>query len=105
MIDAIFHSPSMKDIYRAVERVAKTDVPVLISGETGTGKEVIADLIHQKSHRCDGPLLKVNCAAIPRELFEAELFGAARGAYTGSLADREGYFRQSGPRTPTPDEL
>ncbi|MEO5802029.1 MAG: sigma-54 dependent transcriptional regulator [Verrucomicrobiota bacterium] len=91
----IFQSPSMKNVVRTVERVATSDVSILITGESGTGKEVIADLIHKLSNRSKGPLVKINCAALPRELIESELFGSVKGAYTGANADRDGLFRQA----------
>ncbi len=101
----IFQSPAMKAVVRTVERIAPSEVPVLITGESGTGKEVIADLIHAMSPRSKGPMIKVNCAALPRELIESELFGAMKGAYTGSHADREGLFRQADGGTLLLDEL
>ncbi|MBI2925625.1 MAG: sigma-54-dependent Fis family transcriptional regulator [Verrucomicrobia bacterium] len=91
----IFQSPAMKTVLRTVERVAPSEVPILIVGESGTGKEVIADLLHALSPRARGPLVKINCAALPRELIESELFGAVKGAYTGAHADREGLFHQA----------
>jgi len=91
----IFQSPAMKAVVRTVERVAPSEVPILIVGESGTGKEVIADLLHALSPRARGPLVKINCAALPRELIESELFGAVKGAYTGAHADREGLFHQA----------
>ena len=91
----IFQSPSMRNVVRTVERVATSDVSILITGESGTGKEVIADLLHKLSNRSKGPLIKINCAALPRELIESELFGSVKGAYTGANADRDGLFRQA----------
>ena len=101
----IFQSPAMKNVVRLVERVAPADVAVLITGESGTGKEVIADLLHSLSPRNKGPLIKINCAALPRELIESELFGSVKGAYTGSQADRDGLFRQAEGGTLLLDEL
>jgi DNA-binding NtrC family response regulator len=95
----------MKAVLRTVERVAQSDVSILITGESGTGKEVVADLIHSLSPRAKGPLVKVNCAALPRELIESELFGAVKGAYTGAHADREGLFHQAESGTLLLDEL
>jgi transcriptional regulator with PAS, ATPase and Fis domain len=80
-------------------------VTVLITGESGTGKEVIADLLHALSNRSKGQIIKVNCAALPRELIESELFGSVRGAFTGAHADREGLFRQSEGGTLLLDEI
>jgi DNA-binding NtrC family response regulator len=101
----IFQSPAMKQVVRTVERVAPSDVSVLITGESGTGKEVVADLIHALSPRSKGPLIKINCAALPRELIESELFGSVKGAFTGANADREGLFRQAEGGTLLLDEL
>ncbi|MDB6055695.1 MAG: two component, sigma54 specific, transcriptional regulator, Fis family [Verrucomicrobiales bacterium] len=101
----IFQSNSMKNVVRTVERVAPSDVSILIVGESGTGKEVIADLIHNLSPRNKGPLIKINCAALPRELIESELFGSVKGAFTGANADREGLFRQAENGTLFLDEL
>lgn len=102
---AVFQSPAMKSVLRVIERVAPTDVSVLITGESGTGKEVVCDLIHSMSPRCGGPLIKVNCAALPRDLIESELFGSVKGAFTGATADREGLFRQADHGTLMLDEL
>lgn len=101
----IFQSPAMKAVVRTVERVAPSDVSVLITGESGTGKEVVADLLHALSPRNKGPLIKINCAALPRELIESELFGSVKGAYTGAQQDREGLFRQAEGGTLLLDEL
>jgi two-component system, NtrC family, response regulator HydG len=95
----------MKNVVRTVRRVAPSDVSILITGESGTGKEVIADLIHTASARSTGPLIKINCAALPRELIESELFGSVKGAFTGAHSDREGLFRQSEGGTLLLDEL
>jgi DNA-binding NtrC family response regulator len=101
----IFQSAAMKSVVRTIERIAPSDVSILITGESGTGKEVITDLIHSLSARSKGPLIKINCAALPRELIESELFGSVKGAYTGSLSDREGLFRQAEGGTLMLDEL
>ncbi|MGA3181374.1 MAG: sigma-54 dependent transcriptional regulator [Verrucomicrobiota bacterium] len=89
----VFQSPSMKKVVRDIERVGPSEVPILITGESGTGKEVIADLLHNLSSRNKGPHIKINCAALPRELIESELFGSVKGAFTGANMDREGLFR------------
>jgi DNA-binding NtrC family response regulator len=89
----VFQSGAMRDVVRTVERIAPSDVTILITGESGTGKEVIADLVHAFSPRSKGRIIKINCAALPRELIESELFGSVKGAFTGAYTDREGYFR------------
>jgi DNA-binding NtrC family response regulator len=101
----IFHSAQMKQVMRTIERVAPSDVSVLITGESGTGKEVIADMIHTLSKRDKGPFIKINCAALPRELIESELFGSVKGSFTGATGDREGLFRQAEGGTLLLDEL
>ncbi len=101
----IFHSSQMKAVMRTTERIAPSDVSVLITGESGTGKEVVADLIHTLSPRHKGPFIKINCAALPRELIESELFGSVKGAFTGAQGDREGLFRQAEGGTLLLDEL
>jgi DNA-binding NtrC family response regulator len=101
----VFRSVVMQNVVRTVERVAPSDVSVLITGESGTGKEVIADLIHTLSPRSKERIIKVNCAALPRELIESELFGSVKGAFTGALTDREGLFRQAEGGTLFLDEI
>jgi two-component system, NtrC family, response regulator HydG len=101
----IFQSPAMREVVRTIERIAPSDVTVLITGESGTGKEVIADLVHAFSPRSKGRIIKINCAALPRELIESELFGSVKGAFTGAHADRDGLFRQAEGGTLFLDEI
>jgi DNA-binding NtrC family response regulator len=101
----IFRSAALQEVVRTVERVAPSDVSLLITGESGTGKEVIADLVHALSPRCKNQIIKINCAALPRELIESELFGSVKGAYTGAHADRDGLFRQAEGGTLLLDEI
>jgi two-component system response regulator AtoC len=98
-------NPQMLRIVDIARHVASTDVPVLILGESGVGKEVLASFIHEQSNRGDGPLVKVNCAALPHELLESELFGYERGAFTGALRDRMGKFEQADKGTLLLDEI
>ena len=88
----IGRSPAIEATLRQIDLVAGTDATVLVTGESGTGKELIARAIHEASRRRDRPLIRVNCAAVPRELFESEFFGHAKGAFTGALRDRVGRF-------------
>jgi diguanylate cyclase (GGDEF)-like protein len=90
-----FRSAKSLALLDAVNRIAASDVPVLVLGETGAGKEVVADLVHAKSRRAAGPLVKVNCAALPAPLLEAELFGYERGAFTGAERRHAGRFEQA----------
>jgi DNA-binding NtrC family response regulator len=101
----VFRSAAMQQVVRTVERVAPSDVTILITGESGTGKEVIADLIHALSPRSKNKIIKVNCAALPRELIESELFGSKKGSFTGSNSDRIGLFRQAEGGTLFLDEI
>jgi len=90
--DLVGQSAVLRHIVSQVDMVAPTDASVLILGETGTGKELVAHEIHRRSKRKDGPLVRVNCASIPRELFESEFFGHMRGSFTGAVRDRAGRF-------------
>ena len=91
--DIVGHSPALERILQQVELVAPTDAAVLIMGESGTGKELIARAIHDRSRRKPRPLVKVNCASVPRELFESEFFGHTKGSFTGAIKDRVGRFQ------------
>ena len=88
--DMVARSDKMKQLFTMVRKVAPSDASVLILGENGTGKELVASAIHHNSKRARGPFIKINCAAIPSELIESELFGHKRGSFTGALADRPG---------------
>ena len=98
-------SPAMMHLREQVSRAAPTNGRVLILGENGTGKELVARTIHQSSRRKSGPFIEVNCAAIPEELIESELFGHARGAFTGAVADKQGRFEQANAGTIFLDEI
>lgn len=95
----------LKKVMERVDLVAKSDVPVLIFGETGTGKEVIARAIHNNSDRKEGPFIRVNCGAIPSELIDSQLFGHERGAFTGAVESRKGWFERADGGTLFLDEV
>jgi transcriptional regulator with GAF, ATPase, and Fis domain len=103
--DIIGNSPAIKSVLAEVERVAPTDSTVLVLGETGTGKELIARSIHHSSPRCARPFIKLNCAAIPFDLLESELFGYERGAFTGAFANKIGRFEMADTGTLFLDEI
>ncbi len=103
--EIIGQSEAIKGILSQVERVAQTDSTVLITGETGTGKELIARAIHKQSRRKDRPMVKVNCAALPSTLLECELFGREKGAYTGALCKQTGRFEIADKSTIFLDEI
>ena len=86
-------NPVMNDLMSSIQKVAASDVPVLIQGETGTGKEVLARQLHALSSRAEKPFVKLNCAAVPSELIESELFGYERGAFTGAFQKKSGLVR------------
>lgn len=90
--EIVGRSPAIHKVIRQIELVAPTDAAVLITGESGTGKELVARAIHDSSDRHDRPMIRVNCASIPRELFESEFFGHIKGAFTGAMNDRAGRF-------------
>jgi len=98
-------SPSMKEVYRLIEMAAPTAAPVLISGETGTGKELVARTIHERSTRGTQPFVAVNCSAIPDTLLESELFGHEKGSFTGALERRAGLFELADTGTIFLDEI
>lgn len=103
--EIIGDSPSIKKIKSTIERVAPTDARVLITGENGTGKELVARWIHEKSSRANAALVEVNCAAIPSELIESELFGHEKGAFTSAIKQRIGKFEQADGGTLFLDEI
>jgi DNA-binding NtrC family response regulator len=98
-------SPAMQQLYDKLRRAARTDATVLLEGESGTGKELFARAIHAESPRAGGPFLAINCGAIPGELLESELFGHARGAFTGAHRERKGYFESASGGTLLLDEV
>lgn len=101
----IGQSLCMRQIKERITKVATSMAPVLVSGESGTGKELVAFAIHSNSHRANGPWVAVNCGAIPDTLLEAEFFGAKKGAYTGAVVDREGFFQAASGGTLFLDEI
>src|SRR5689334_18978691 len=101
----IGESPPIQELYAILERVAATPTTVLISGESGTGKELVARALHENSSRRDRPFIKVNCAAIPKDLMESELFGYERGAFTGAVASKPGRFELASGGTLFLDEI
>jgi len=103
--EIIGQSPAIANLVQQIELVAPTDATVLISGESGTGKELVAREIHRRSQRKDHPLVRVNCASIPKDLYESEFFGHAKGAFTGALKDRAGRFQAADGGTLFLDEI
>lgn len=104
-VNMIGESAPILEIKKMLERVAPTESRVLITGQNGTGKELVARWIHEKSNRADGPIVEVNCAAIPAELIESELFGHKKGSFTGAIADRPGKFESANGGTLFLDEI
>ena len=98
-------SGGLQQVFKRIEQVAPTDTPVLILGETGSGKEVIARAIHASSRRGQGPIVRVNCGAIPPDLIDSELFGHERGAFTGAISTRKGWFERADGGTLFLDEI
>lgn len=101
----IGRSQGMVELFSDIKRVAPTETTVLIEGETGTGKELVARTVHQMSSRSDGPFIAVNCGAIPEGIMESELFGHKKGAFTGAVQDRPGYFESAHKGTLFLDEI
>lgn len=104
-ISMIGESSAMKEVFRLIERVAPTDKAVLIQGESGTGKELVARAVQENSLRADKPFVTINCAALPENLVESELFGHQKGAFTGATADKPGLFEVADGGTLFIDEL
>ena len=105
-VDAIVGADAgLREVMHQVEQVARTDSPVLLLGETGSGKDVVARSIHRRSTRADGPILRVNCGAIAPELIDSELFGHERGSFTGASALRRGWFERADGGTLFLDEI
>jgi len=104
-VEVIGESGVMKELMRQLDQIAGSDLPTLITGETGTGKELLAREIHARSDRADDPFLSINCAALPETLLESELFGHARGAFTGAAKDRDGLFQAADGGTLLLDEV
>ncbi|HEX7127011.1 MAG TPA: sigma-54 dependent transcriptional regulator [Thermodesulfobacteriota bacterium] len=104
-VGLVGRAPSMVDVYKLIGAVAGTRAPVLIQGETGTGKELVARAIHANSAESAEPFLAVNCTALPETLLESELFGHVRGSFTGAVADRKGHFELAGSGTIFLDEI
>ena len=94
--ELVWKSPKTEALLVQADRIALSDSPVLILGESGTGKELLADRVHKKSNRTSGPFIKVNCAAIPANLIESELFGYVKGAFTDAVRDKPGFFERAG---------
>ena len=101
----IGNSAAMRDVYKTIGRIARSDATVLITGETGTGKELVASVLHRSSSYSGGTLVKVNCAALPETLLESELFGHEKGAFTGALNQRKGRFEMANKGTIFLDEV
>jgi DNA-binding NtrC family response regulator len=103
--EMIGESPAIKKIKETIEKVAPTDARVMITGENGSGKELVARWLHEKSNRAEAPLVEVNCAAIPSELIESELFGHEKGSFTSAVKQRIGKFEQANGGTLFLDEI
>lgn len=101
----IFEDPRSQTLYRRLQQIAPSDATALVIGETGTGKELVARQIHRLSHRASGPFVAINCAALPESLIESELFGHEKGAFTGALQQKKGWFEAANGGTLFLDEI
>ena len=104
-VEIIGEAPAMQEVFRAIGRLAKSNINVMICGQSGTGKELVANALHQHSPRSANPFVAINIAAIPAELLESELFGHEKGAFTGAQAQRKGRFEQANGGTLFLDEI
>src|SRR3712207_7833127 len=105
MIELVARSEAMREAVRLAERVAATDANVLVTGESGAGKDALALYLHAQSPRADGPFVRIDCASLPAELLEAELFGYERGAFTGATAAKPGRLEAAHKGTLVLDEI
>ena len=105
MPEILGQAPAMQDVFRAIGRLSQSVVTVLITGESGSGKELVANALHKHSPRANGPFVAINTAAIPKDLLESELFGHERGAFTGAQTTRRGRFEQADGGTLFLDEI
>ena len=104
-VEVVSHNPAIARLLKMVDRVAEKKVPVLVLGETGVGKGLIAQRVHSLSTRCEQAFISVNCGVLPSSLIESELFGHEKGAFTGAVARRIGYFEQAHRGTLFLDEI
>ncbi|MCL4148280.1 UNVERIFIED_CONTAM: hypothetical protein GTU68_016484, partial [Idotea baltica] len=104
-VEIIGEAPAMQEVFRAIGRLAKSNINVMVCGQSGTGKELVANALHQHSPRAHKPFVAINIAAIPADLLESELFGHEKGAFTGAQAQRQGRFEQANGGTLFLDEI
>src|SRR5713226_9298158 len=104
-LPAVIHSATMRKVMELVKRVARTDASVLITGESGVGKELVARALHENSLRCNLPWVDLNCGALPEHLVESELFGYERGAFSGAVQTKQGLLELAHPGTLFLDEI
>jgi Nif-specific regulatory protein len=101
----VYKSSAMKNVVISAKKYAQSNANVIVTGANGVGKEVVANLLHYGSKRCDKPFIKINCSAIPENLFESELFGFRKGAFTGANTEMSGKFEMAASGTIFLDEL